>query len=59
MFKILEIDKEQNTAKLNERKGHKEIINLKGLNYMSHSWAVTYNASQRLQPKTYSWNHRT
>lgn len=46
MFKILEIDKEQNTAKIKYEKGHEEIINLKGLNYMSHSWAVTYNASQ-------------
>ncbi|MBX9839077.1 MAG: AAA family ATPase, partial [Silvanigrellaceae bacterium] len=46
MFKIMEIDKVSNTAKIKYEKGTEDTIYLDKLNFMSHSWAVTYNASQ-------------
>nr|BFD33482.1 hypothetical protein GTC16762_31010 [Pigmentibacter ruber] len=46
MFKITEINHEARTAKIKYERGTEDTIHLDSLNFMSHSWAVTFNASQ-------------
>ncbi|BBH54724.1 MobF family relaxase [Fluviispira sanaruensis] len=46
MFKITEINEESRTAKIKYERGTEDTIYLDSLNFMSHSWAVTFNASQ-------------